>query len=185
MLHAPSAYMPVSQARTGIRYEEGPGAARERVAPLQHSAARCRVENRTHAAQARLHTHVCVIEHLLTTNLRLCQNARHRTSLAAVADMKLRYAVMLYTRAKTLAPQELNWQHNQVASGGGHSCPTGSSTNSSQNMLTSEHAMELEDTMVLMTVISCWQREKPVVLMSSSSITRCKHPRCRIQQQIA
>jgi hypothetical protein len=79
-LHAPSAYMPASQARTGIRHEEGPGAARERAAPLRHSAARCRVENRTHAAQARLHTHVCAIEHLLTTNLRLCQNARHRTS---------------------------------------------------------------------------------------------------------
>ena len=67
-LHAPSAYMPASQARTGIRHEEGPGAARERAAPLWHSAARCRVENRTHAAQARLHTHVCAIEHLLTTN---------------------------------------------------------------------------------------------------------------------
>jgi len=100
-LHAPSAYMPASQARTGIRHEEGPGAARERAAPLRHSAARCRVENRTHAAQARLRTHVCAIEHLLTTNLRLCQNARHRTSLAAAADMKLRYAVLLYTRAKT------------------------------------------------------------------------------------
>jgi len=89
-LHATSDYMPASQARTGIRHEEGPGAARERAAPLRHSAAHCRVENHTHAAQARLHTHVCAIEHLLTTNLRLCQNARHRTSLAAAADMKLR-----------------------------------------------------------------------------------------------
>jgi len=102
-LHAPSAYMPASQARTGIRHEEGPGVARERAAPLRHSAARCRVANRTHAAQARLHTRVCAIEHLLTTNLRLCQNARHRTSLAAAADTKLRYAAMVYTRAKTLA----------------------------------------------------------------------------------
>jgi len=38
-------------------------------------------------------------------------------------------------------------------------------------MPTLEHAMELEDTMVPMTVISCRQREKPVVSMSSSSIS--------------
>jgi len=45
--------------------------------------------------------------------------------------------------------------------------------------------MELEDTMVLMTVISCLQREKPVVLMSTSSSslrhaarTRCLYARC-------
>jgi len=35
---------------------------------------------------------VQVIEHLLTTKLRLCQNASHRTLLTAAADMKLRYA---------------------------------------------------------------------------------------------
>jgi len=177
--------MPASQARTGSRHGGGPGAARERAAPLRHSAAYCRVENRTHAAQARLQTHVCAIEHLLTTNLRLCQNASHRTSLTAAADMKLRYAAMLYTRAKTLARQELDWQQNQVAGGGGRTRPKSSSTHSSQNMPTSEHAMELEDTMVPMTVISCRQREKPVVSMSTSSSslrhaarTRCLYARC-------
>jgi len=126
-------------------------------------------------------TPAAAIEHLLTTNLRFCQNARHKTPGAA-ADMKLRYAAMLYTRAKTLFRKELDWQHKQVAGGGGRARPKGSSTHSSENMPTSEHAMELEDTTVPMTVISCRQREKPVVSMSSSSITRCKRPRCRIQQ---
>jgi len=84
-----------------------------------------------------------VIEHLLTTNLRLCQNASYRTSLRAAADMKLRYVVMLYKRAKTLAQQELDWQQNQVAGGGGSDHPKSLSTHSSQNMQTLEHAMEL------------------------------------------
>ena len=75
------------------------------MACLRHSAAECHVENRTHAAQLSLQTHVCVIEHLLTTNF------SHRTPLS---DMKLGYAVMLYTRANTLARQELDWHQNQV-----------------------------------------------------------------------
>ena len=91
--------MSAAQARTGSRHGGGPGAARAWAARLRHSAADCRVQNRTHAAQARLQTHVCVNEHLLTTNLRLCQNASHRTSRTAAADMKLRYAAMMYTRA--------------------------------------------------------------------------------------
>jgi len=61
-----------------------------------------------HAVQARLQTHVCVIEHLLATNL------SHRTPLTAAANVKLRYAVMMYTRANTLAQQELDQQQNQV-----------------------------------------------------------------------
>jgi len=67
----------------GSRHGGGPGTARARAARLCHSAADCRVQNRTHAAQARLQTHVCAIEPLLTTNLRLCQNASHRTSLTS------------------------------------------------------------------------------------------------------
>jgi len=98
----------------GSRLGGGPGAARARAASLRHSTADCRVQNRMHAAQARLQTHVCAIKHLLTTNLRLCQNASRRTSLTAAADMKLRYAVMMYTRANTLARQELDRQQNQV-----------------------------------------------------------------------
>jgi len=143
--------MPASQARMGIRHEEGPGAAREREAPLLHSAARCRVENRTHTAQAH--------EAQVHGN---AVHARENTSLERIG----------------LAAQagSLWWRPCR---------PKGSSTHSSEDMPTSEHAMELEDTMVLMTVISCWQREKPVVLMSSSSIslrhaarTRCLYARC-------
>jgi len=69
--------MSAAQARTGSRHGGGQGAARARAARLCHSAADCRVQNRTHAAQARLQTHVCANEHLLTTNRRLCQNASH------------------------------------------------------------------------------------------------------------
>jgi len=99
--------MSAAQARVGSRHGGGPGAARVRAVRLHHSAADCCVQIRTHAAQARLQTHVQAIKHLLTTKLRPCQNASHRTSLTAAADMKLRYAVMMYTRANTLARQEL------------------------------------------------------------------------------
>jgi len=70
-------------------------------------------------------------------NLRLCQNASHMTSLTAVADMKLRYAVMMYTRANTLARQELDRQQNQVVGlpvVEAALAKTSSSRQSSQNM---------------------------------------------------
>jgi len=136
----------------GIRHGGGPGAARARAARLRHSAAGCRVQNRTHAAQARLQTHVQAIEHLLTKNLRLCQNASHRTSPTAAADMKLRFAVMMYTHANTLrvARQELDRQQNQLVGQPAVEAAltkTSSSRQSSQNMPTLEHAMDLEDSL--------------------------------------
>jgi len=90
------------------------------------------------------------IEHLLTTSLRLCQNASHRTSLTAAADMKLRYAAMMYTRANTLARQELDRQQNQVVGQPvveAALAKTSSSRQSSQNMRTLEHVMDLEDSL--------------------------------------
>jgi len=93
-------------------------------------------------------THVQAIEHLLTTKPRLCQNASHKMSLTAAADMKLRYTAMMYTRAKTLARQELDQQQDQV---GGQPvveaalAKTSSSRQSSQNMPTMEHCMDLEE----------------------------------------
>jgi len=93
---------------------------------------------------------VQVTEHLVTTKLRLCQNASHRTSLTAAADMKLRYAVMMYTRANTLAWQELDRQQNQVVGQPmveAALAKTSSSRQSSQNMPTLEHCMDLEDSL--------------------------------------
>jgi len=131
------------------RHGGDPGAARAQAARLRHSAADCRVQNRTHAAQARLQTHVCAIEHLLTTNLRLLQNASHRTSLTAAADMKLGYAVMMYTRANTLARQKLDRQNQVVGQLVVEAAfaKTSSSRQSSQNMLTLEHVMDLVDSL--------------------------------------
>jgi len=135
---------------TGSRHGGGPGAARARVARLHYSVADYSVQNQTHAAQARLQTHLQVIEHLLTTNLMLCQNTSHRTSLTGAANMKLRYLVMMYTRANTLALQECDGQQNQVV---GQQvveaalAKTSSSRQSSQNMQTLEHAMDLEDSL--------------------------------------
>ena len=89
---------------------------------------------------------VQAIEHFLTTNLRICQNASNRTSLTAAADMKLRYAAMMYTRANTLARQELDRQQNQVVGQPvvkAALAKTSSSRQSSQNMPTLEHAMDL------------------------------------------
>jgi len=64
--------------------------------------------------------------------------------------MKLRYLVMMYTRANTLALQECDGQQNQVV---GQQvveaalAKTSSSRQSSQNMQTLEHAMDLEDSL--------------------------------------
>ena len=68
---------------------------------------------RTRRKQA-YQTHAQAIEDLLTTKLRLCQNASHKMSLTAAANMKLRYALMMYTRAKTLSQQELDPQQDQA-----------------------------------------------------------------------
>jgi len=64
--------------------------------------------------------------------------------------MTLRYAVMMYTRANTLAGQELDWQQNQVVGQllvEAALAKTSSSRQSSQNMQTLEHAMDLEDSL--------------------------------------
>jgi len=64
--------------------------------------------------------------------------------------MKLRYAVMMYTRANTLAGQESDWQQNQVVGQLGVEAAlakTSSSREFSQNMQTLEHAMDLEDSL--------------------------------------
>jgi len=68
--------------------------------------------------------------------------------VTAAADMKLRYAAMMYMRANTLARQELDQQQNQVVGqpvGEAALAKTSSSRQSSQNMPTLEHAMHLED----------------------------------------
>jgi len=62
--------------------------------------------------------------------------------------MKLRYAAMMYTRANTLARQEWDRQQNQVVGQPvveAAFAKTSSSRQSSQNMPTLEHAMDLED----------------------------------------
>jgi len=64
--------------------------------------------------------------------------------------MKLRYTVMMYTRANILARQELDRQQNQVVGQPvveAALATTSSSRHSSQNMLTLEHAMDLEDSL--------------------------------------
>jgi len=64
--------------------------------------------------------------------------------------MKLRYAAMMYTRADTLGWQEWDRQQNQVVGQPvveAALAKTSSSRQSSQNMPTLEHAMDLEDSL--------------------------------------
>ena len=70
--------------------------------------------------------------------------------MTAAADMKLRYAAMMYTRANTLARQELDRQQNQVVGQPVVKAAldkTSSSRQSSQIMQTLEHAMDLKDSL--------------------------------------
>jgi len=64
--------------------------------------------------------------------------------------MKLRYAAMMYTRAYTLARQELDRRQNQVIGQPeveAALAKTSSSRQTSQNMPTLEHAKDLEDSL--------------------------------------
>jgi len=96
------------------------------------------------------------------TNPRLCDRTSSDNESQAlpkrqsqdVADisgnMKLRYAAMMYTRANTLARQVLDRQENQVVGQPvveAALAKTSSSRQSSQNMPTLEHAMDLEDSL--------------------------------------
>ena len=63
--------------------------------------------------------------------------------------MKLGYAVMMYTRANTLARQKLDRQNQVVGQLVVEAAfaKTSSSRQSSQNMLTLEHVMDLVDSL--------------------------------------
>jgi len=139
----------VCSAQRMLKREAGMEGAREQrgrgwpVYAIQQQIAAFKTER---TRRKHVYKPVQAIEHLLTTNLRICQNASNRTSLTAAADMKLRYAAMMYTHANTLARQELDRQQNQVVGQPvvkAALAKTSSSRQSSQNMPTLEHAMDL------------------------------------------